>query len=238
VISEFSTLPDNLGARWQLLRHLALQWTGTAVTSGDGFPPESIDQGQSDLHIEYPTALRDWYLLFGKLPVWSARYFFLGPCDAEFRDDLLTLYDEEGETWIAGIQRSEMHLDDPPIVVEIEGKRVVSDESVSAFAMHMFLHCLPNGRAFATATVDESTIKAIEGNYQPIGLPDWSWMDGSRFVGNSDIVIEFLWHDWMSVHARKEREFREFMEFIAGQVAWNTTSDSWPPGWVTSKSDL
>jgi hypothetical protein len=247
-------IPSGRNARWDLLKSLIHHWFGQ-LTDSDKLSSQELEKGNR--HIAnlvdkvslpgpvcgLPTALREWYQMFGNAKrIWSSNDHFLSPTNITLSGNTAVFYVENQAVVEWGIRVEDLALPDPPVVlldrgagVIEEGLALVINDSVSQFALQMFLHNVKSSTALFSRSSGPGTAAAhiaIASTYSKCGLPSWPFPPCTLF-SNSDILIEaegFDDGDWIMIAARTESAFTQFQRIVSTSgISWKDWSTSFSP---------
>lgn len=244
----FESLPSDRERRWELLTEFLAHWF-SPLAPGDGFDEATLDAAESRLAVSLPAALREWYELAGRRDdVWSRQDELLAPQELSIEDGVLIFYIENQCVVRWGIRLSELDLADPPVVIESdEAPRgwLTENTSISEFALQMLVFSVKwskRNRCWANGGADEAAVRQVEASYARLAFPDWHWPTyPTRLYGLRNLVIQIDGEGdnaWLWACSRDEKEFRG-LEAILGETGfrWDSSSDEWPAGWLSSPDD-
>jgi hypothetical protein len=116
-----------------------------------------------------------------------------------------------------------------------ESLALVINDSVSQFALQMFLHNVKNSTTLFSRSSGPGTAAAhlaVANNYGKCELPSWPFPP-CTFFSNSDILIEaegFDDGDWITVAARTESALTQFQRIVSTSgISWKDWSTSFSP---------
>ena len=248
--SPLATIPARRSDRWQLLREVVVQWYPPSE-AGDGVAQSELESAQSRLDHLIPAALREWYLLCGRRhDIWSRQDHLLPPGEIEIRGGYLVFLIENQNVVEWGVRIDELGLVDPPVYVssvDTESSWLKENDSVSEFALQMFVYCLKwsnKCRWWANAYVGRDVLACLAANFPRLPLAEWHWPAPTRFYGYRDIIGEVEAeldddHAWLYVVTRTTSAAKA-LKRVTGplNIEWNSWSEDWPPGWVSAPQDL
>ncbi|MAG93985.1 MAG: hypothetical protein CMJ48_09575 [Planctomycetaceae bacterium] len=245
--SPVLNLPKSRPERWTALRTLIGQWY-KPLSDDDGARRTDLDEAEHSLGISLPITLREWYTLAGnRHDVWCAQDQLVRPESLAVRDDVLVFYIENQGVVRWGIPVASLGLDDPPVVVESVDQAnhwITENRTLSEFAVQMAVFNIKwssKNRCWANGVGNSAAFDLIAANYPHFAFPDWYWPCGShtKFYGFGDIIIETNHGtDWIWVATRTESSYQRFCSLLApAGIQWESSSDEWPAGWVSSGDD-
>src|SRR5262245_22826141 len=147
------------------------------VTTEDGLPAAEVVAGEHRLNIRLPSALREYYLICGRLEGLNRVHNRLYPPDGWFLDAGKLVFMEENQLVVFwGIPIGERTVDDPPVLqgVNVTGQPIEwhpEHDSCSEFLL-MMLHwqAVCGGMAFtASANISPVTLAGIRTSWSFVG---------------------------------------------------------------------
>jgi hypothetical protein len=238
VPSLLQNIPIDREARWQLLKDVIADWYPPLSDMG-GVDEEAIARAEQELGFALPLALKEWYSLAGRrADIWSRQDELILPHElAPYRhsllhsnllnpqarqscENVLVFYVENQICELWGIQLDPVAMDDPPVVID-PGNWRVNSQSVSEFALQMFVTCIKWGDPlrWLHGPIELALLTCIEANFPKLDFAEWWYWGRGLFYGFRDVVIEVIavseTDARVFVSARTEEAFESFTQFIS-----------------------
>jgi hypothetical protein len=205
-----------------LLDAFLAQWFGADLEDG-GIPAAELREAERRLGFALPAALDEWYERYGNLnEVWCRQDSLRPPSKLSLgKSGLLTFCVENQSVVRWAIRRSDLPLDDPPVVLDdfdtLDGP-IVECDTTSGFALlFAAMNAKWSGavRNRANGQVSRSVLSAIEAKYPRLPFQDAHWPEfPTRFHGNDDILLESNGDRWLWVTARARDAFDELDDLV------------------------
>ena len=203
--------------RWSLLKDFIAEWH-RPLEDGDGYSAAEIDAAEQRLGLKLPVALRECYGLAGKfLEAFSVDPYAFTPLnELGFEEDdreILWLFAETQAIVSWGIRQQDLTQDDPPVYSDnsyASAELLLSNETFSEFALQAVVHQTTCFSEFGgNASGEKNTANTVIANFQPLGLPSWTWpSQPAQLYGGDDVLIELdrdsAGYCWIWVAARTE----------------------------------
>jgi hypothetical protein len=232
----FTKLPPDRKERWQLVEKFISIWHGP-IKNSDRYTEQEIQACEQQLAFRFPTALREWYLLAGKMKkVWSNQDHLDTPEEIvkirslkepyyrKFQEKLFFYGEAQGnEYWT--IRPEDMLLDDPPVYRTEEDPGMVSP-TLTAFAIQVLL----NEATFSAnvlALGDFSGLKRpyiqeIKQKLIPCDIPDRysSAIEPLRAYEGNGIIVVTLAHEQIQLAALNHEACEQLSKELRDELQW------------------
>ena len=107
----------------------------------DGYPEAEIIAAERRLQLKLPTALTEWYFLFGnRYDLWQTQDSLCPPSQLCLDEDGLRFYYENQGCFHWLIPTANLDDDDPPVILDLGGDLMQVNSSVSEHAIQRLLY--------------------------------------------------------------------------------------------------
>ncbi|WP_242488976.1 SMI1/KNR4 family protein [Streptomyces sp. DSM 110735] len=169
---------------WTFIRDFAAAWT-EPLTEDDGTPPAELARAEALLGHPLPTALREFHGLVGARPDLVANQDSLLPPDEIFVDDecegVLVFRNENQGCAFWGVRLSDLHLDDPPVLLDAGHGWAPCFDRVSLACVEIVLSEAlfgGGGRLYNACELPAELLGTFPVHFRRVGLPDYPMWTG------------------------------------------------------------
>lgn len=211
-------IPEQRHLRWSLLSQLMSEWHQSLLPQSGGYAPAELLACEQRLGLTLPVALKEWYTSFGLCAdVWNQQDHFLPPQEITIEQRVLIFYVENQAVTSWGIEISDLHHQDPTVVMRDENHRWRPLIPVSLFAIQMFLYTLQfTARALQHAQAQPDCLQRITRLLPQLPLPPFIFPRGEfTFYGNRERIV-LIEDTHFTIAARHPAALAEFQVLLAG----------------------
>ncbi|MCW8137829.1 MAG: hypothetical protein KIT58_02895 [Planctomycetota bacterium] len=228
--------------RWRRLTTFTSKWYRAPLGDLDGDSLRQVTATETELGIELPCAVREWYLLVGRrIAQLQDHPIKLRDLDPASRDEgVLVLYVENQSVVRWGVRFEDAAAEDPPGYVEHhvgDGGWLLQHESVSELLLTLVLSetligswsgqgvgalgPLAEGVRGMNGAGGAATRASLEREYSALPLPTWYWPSyPTRFFGDSDTLIRLMDDDWIEAATRSPGAWSRLASLLEAADDW------------------
>ncbi|MEU6341473.1 SMI1/KNR4 family protein [Streptomyces sp. NPDC046977] len=160
---------------WRFARDFAAAWTDRPLLPEDGVPGAELHAAEKELGFLLPAVLREGYALFGRRADLTCGQDPLLPPGGLFVDDGVLIFRVENQScafW--GIPLGQVERDDPPVVVDSDGRWLPFLDRMSQAWVELLLSetLFVHDSRYDACELPPELLAEFHGRYERVDLPD------------------------------------------------------------------